>query len=341
MVDYTLFPHQLREYKDKNIWINYCTVPNEKLHSGFDKVPINPHTLTFANVTDRQSCTDFDTAILNVNREITLYYQPTRQNVKTKISGVGIVLEFADLIGIDLDDVVDTETGIINPTALKTVDYLDSYTEYSVSGKGLHILVNGKLHTKELNARGLSKGIKYRFDDDFEIEMYDNSRYLTFSGNVFRDMPIQSKSDKANALYNRLISLRESKRQSAATVKTSQTLQPVTDDDNALLQRMFKSKFGAEIKALFEGDISKCGSNSEADLKLCRHLAYWTNRDFDRIDRLFRQSALYRAKWDRDDYRTNTISLAIRLAGDRKEFSKYDRYRFAEEQRIEKLALKK
>lgn len=338
MVDYTLFPHQLREYKDKNIWINYCTVPNEKLHSGFDKVPINPHTLTFANVTERQSCTDFDTAILNVNRAITLYYQPTKQNIKAKISGIGIVLEFAGLIGIDLDDVVDTETGIINSTALKTVDYLDSYTEYSVSKRGLHILIDGKLNTKELNARGLPKGIKYRFDDNSEIEIYSNSRYLTFSGNVFRDTAIQQRTDKANSLYNRLVALRESKRQPTATVKTSQTLQPVTDDDNSLLQRMFKSKFGTEIKALFNGDISKCGSNSEADLKLCRHLAYWTGKDEERIDRLFRQSGLYRAKWDRTDYRQSTIDLAISLSGNRKEFSQYEKYQYAESQRISKLA---
>lgn len=338
MIDYFLFPKQLQKYKSINIWINYCTVPNEKLHSGFDKVPINPNNLKFANVTDRQSCTDFDTAILNIDKEITLYYQPTRQNVKAKISGIGIVLEFAGLIGIDLDDIIDTTTGTINPTALKTVDFINSYTEFSVSGKGLHILVDGRLHTKEVNARGLSKGIKYKFDD-FEMEMYDNSRYLTFSGNVFRDMPIQSKSDKANALYNRLLTLRESKRQPTAVHKQNQTVQqPVTDDDNALLQRMFKSKCGAEIKALFEGDISKCGSNSEADLKLCRHLAYWTGKDEERIDKLFRQSALYRTKWDREDYRTNTINLAIRLSGDRKEFSRYDKYKYAEEQRLSKLA---
>lgn len=337
MVDYTLFPHQLREYKDKNIWINYCTVLNEKLHSGFDKVPINPYNLKFANVTDRQSCTDFDTAILNVDREITLYYQPTKQNVKAKIAGVGIVLEFADLIGIDLDDVIDTETGIINPTALKTVDFLSSYAEYSVSGRGLHILVDGRLNTKELNSRGLSKGIKYRFDD-FEIEMYDNSRYLTFTGNTFKDIPIQQRADKANSLYNRLISLRESKRQPTATIKANPTVQPVSNDDNALLQKMFKSRCGSEIQTLFNGDISKCGSNSEADLKLCRHFAYWTGKDFDRIDRLFRQSGLYRTKWDREDYRTNTINLAIRLSGDRKEFSRYDKYKYAEGQRLSKLA---
>ena len=29
------------------------------------------------------------------------------------------------------------------------------------------------------------------------------------------------------------------------------------------------------------------------------------------LDRLFRESALYRPKWDRDDYRANTINFAI------------------------------
>lgn len=37
---------------------------------------------------------------------------------------------------------------------------------------------------------------------------------------------------------------------------------------------------------------------SRADFALCRLLAYWTNNDAEQVDRLFRQSALYRPKWD-------------------------------------------
>ena len=89
----------------------------------------------------------------------------------------------------------------------------------------------------------------------------------------------------------------------------------VQADDNKLLEQMFNSSVGNEIKALYYGDNSAYSSQSEADLKLCYFLAYFTGKDKDRIDRLFRQSALYRPKWDREDYRTNTISKAIELSG--------------------------
>ena len=75
---------------------------------------------------------------------------------------------------------------------------------------------------------------------------------------------------------------------------------------------MFTAKNGAAVRALWNGDISAYGNDdSRADSALCAHLAYWTNSDPVRIDRLFRSSSLYREKWDRDDYRERTISGAI------------------------------
>ena len=82
--------------------------------------------------------------------------------------------------------------------------------------------------------------------------------------------------------------------------------------DSELLSKMFAAKNGAAIRALWNGDISTYGNDdSRADSALCAHLAYWTNSDPTRIDRLFRSSSLYREKWDRDDYRERTISGAI------------------------------
>jgi hypothetical protein len=41
-------------------------------------------------------------------------------------------------------------------------------------------------------------------------------------------------------------------------------------------------------------------------------LAFWTNRDAERMDRLFRRSALMRQKWgEREDYRRLTIGKVI------------------------------
>lgn len=56
------------------------------------------------------------------------------------------------------------------------------------------------------------------------------------------------------------------------------------------------------------------GSQSEADSALCMILAFWT-RDPEQIDRLFRQSALYRPKWDEQHgdqtYGAMTITRAL------------------------------
>ncbi len=49
---------------------------------------------------------------------------------------------------------------------------------------------------------------------------------------------------------------------------------------------------------------------SEADLGLCGLLAFYTWDDAQ-IDRLFRQSDLYRPKWDREDYARRTIKKVL------------------------------
>ena len=58
----------------------------------------------------------------------------------------------------------------------------------------------------------------------------------------------------------------------------------------------------------WEGDYT---SQSDADLALCSHLAFYCGPNPDKIDELFRQSGLYRDKWERDDYRDRTISRAL------------------------------
>lgn len=82
-------------------------------------------------------------------------------------------------------------------------------------------------------------------------------------------------------------------------------------EDQEIIDRAMDAINGASFSALWGGDISAYPSHSEADQALCNHLAFWCGNDFDRIDRLFRQSGLYRKKWDREDYRKRTIMKAI------------------------------
>ena len=70
-----------------------------------------------------------------------------------------------------------------------------------------------------------------------------------------------------------------------------------------------------QFRQLWTGSVSGYRSQSEADLALCSHLAFWTGKDPKRMDELFRKSKLMRPKWDerhgRDTYGALTIRKAI------------------------------
>src|SRR5262249_54056677 len=68
----------------------------------------------------------------------------------------------------------------------------------------------------------------------------------------------------------------------------------VSLDDQELLECAFAASNGSKIRRLWEGDWSEYRSQSEADLALATHLAFWTGRDAGRTDAMFRSSGLYR-----------------------------------------------
>lgn len=99
-------------------------------------------------------------------------------------------------------------------------------------------------------------------------------------------------------------------------------------DDEELIRRMVASKSAtgvfsgrASVADLWTADEDALATaypddrgfdRSSADAALCQHLAFWTGKDCERIDRLFRRSALYREKWEtREDYRYRTIMHAV------------------------------
>ena len=66
-----------------------------------------------------------------------------------------------------------------------------------------------------------------------------------------------------------------------------------------------------KFRRLWAGDTSDYTSVSEADQALCSLLAFWTGPDPAKIDELFRESGLYREKWERADYRERTVHKAL------------------------------
>lgn len=87
--------------------------------------------------------------------------------------------------------------------------------------------------------------------------------------------------------------------------------------DNDVIAKASKAKNSDKFNRLMSGQWQgEYPSQSEADLALCCELAFWTP-DTDLIDGLFRQSGLYRDKWDRADYRNDTINKALELTPER------------------------
>jgi hypothetical protein len=80
--------------------------------------------------------------------------------------------------------------------------------------------------------------------------------------------------------------------------------------DEKILEIAFKDP---KFRRLWNGDISGYPSQSEADSALVMKLLFFTGKDSQRTDALFRQSGLMREKWERQDYRQRTIEHALRL----------------------------
>lgn len=148
----------------------------------------------------------------------------------------------------------------------------------------------------------------------------DLARVLRVPGSFNTKYDPPRQVDFASCNMDRLYTLEELEALVASIVQRQQA-QPtnvhippgvVDMDDRELIEKAQAAQGGAKFSRLWAGDTADAGGDhSKADLALCNMLAFWTGRDRDRMDRLFRQSGLMRPKWERDDYRDGTLDQAI------------------------------
>src|SRR5215217_2815765 len=252
------------------------------------KVPYSPLTGKKASTTDPEAWASYSEAV-----------EAYREH---GYGGIGLVFSEDDpFCGVDLDGCLNPETGEIEGWAQEIIEELDSYTEVSPSGRGVHVLVRGELPPGR-NRKG-------------RIEMYDRGRYFTVTGRHLAGTPnsIESRQEQLTSLARRVFGEPEGVNKDHKT--------PSPDFVSALLDEEIIEKASAaenseKFLRLWAGDTSGYEhddneGHSEADLALCAMLAFWTGPDPDRIHMLFRQSGLYRKKWERADYRERTIARAL------------------------------
>lgn len=210
--------------------------------------------------------------------------------------GIGFVFTAEDSFsGVDLDRCVDRETGQIEPWAVEILDHLDSYTEFSPSGEGLHVIVQGELPEGRRRDGG--------------IEMYDRGRFFTVTGRHLSGTPrqVEDRREQIGALHARLFPPKHEQNPPPNGVTPHEN----GLDDAGILRRAMRANNGERFAALWSGDRTGYASDSEADLALCSMLAFWTGPGEERIASLFARSGLMREKWNRQDYRRRTIARAL------------------------------
>ena len=248
-------------------------------------------------------------------------------------SGVGFVIPegwfFLDIDHKPLDD----------PYVVKMLERFGSYAEKSVSGEGIHIY--GKCDFSKIPTEAKDDKLKlhrryYQKNPNNGTELYIGgltNRYAVFTENVIQDEPIKECTNailvtldkdmlrKETESFRGGISSRRGNPLPSATGSNDKGIataprEPRNDNkDDALFDivcNLRKQKNGEKFKKLYDdGDFSDYGSQSEADLALCTMIAFRTGERPELIDAVFRQSALYREKWERDDYRDETITKGI------------------------------
>lgn len=219
--------------------------------------------------------------------------------------GIGFVFSRQDnYIGIDIDKCVTD--GKTNAFATEIIDTLDSYTEFSPSGKGIHIIIKGSLPQSVLGTG--------RKNTKHGLEIYSYGRFFTFTGNRENSNDVYDRTDELAEVFEQYFD--DSDIQGRVNLAEFEK-DEIKISNEALWERMFRSKNGDEIRSMYNGNLIN-DDHSATDLALCNHLAFWTGKSATRMDAMFRETSLIRDKWDvihfsdtNETYGERTIGVAI------------------------------
>ena len=306
-----------KEIKETRRWVCYAAVTRED--GSVTKIPMSPFGGT-ASTTDPNTWSTFKVSCLACE--------------KYNYAGLGFILgkspaDNSCYFGIDLDNHADRVTGEklsdkeFYELTNEFVSTLQSYSEYSHSGEGVHIICRGTLPPGNRRKAGGN------------VEMYDSGRFFTMTGKVINNVPIADRTAEIKPLWEKYLNTPSPVTETGyihknadgkmsfdgpyQEPKTVYLYHNLSDDE--VLTKIRTSSKGAEFISLFNGDMSKYNNDhSSADLGLCTILAFWCSKNKAQMDRIFRSSALMRPKWDQkrgqSTYGEDTLDKAIAASRD-------------------------
>lgn len=123
---------------------------------------------------DRAKLASFDDALARLGQS-------------ARFAGLGFAFLGDDgLVGIDLDGLVDADSGEMRADHLQAIEACASYTERSPSGRGVHVIVAGKVDSFKSDRAG--------------VEVYCGGRYFTCTGDRWPGTPADVQPLKGYAL---------------------------------------------------------------------------------------------------------------------------------------------
>lgn len=264
-------PEELKLHRQWVVWrYEQVDMPPKKP----TKVPYSAITGRMASSVDRFSWSTFNDA-LNFQRS-------------NNFDGIGFVLTRDDpYTVIDLDAPATQEELERNNQIFFD---MNSFTEYSPSGTGVHIWTKAEV-TKGRNKR--------------PVEIYSNMRFMTVTGNVCNPRDIEYRQDEVKKLWDEIAP------KTADVYVTYDGSDPEPCDDQTVVDKAASARNGYKFTKLWNGDYEEWyASQSEADFALIDIIAFYT-QNTEQVARLFRFSALgKRNKAMRDDYVLPTIQKA-------------------------------
>jgi hypothetical protein len=258
MSNFNRINYEVRNYPQ---WVNWRY--EDKGGAKPTKVPYCPQSGRLASVIDRSTWVDFGAALSAVGM----------------FDGLGFVLTSDDpFCGVDLDY---TNDPVQSANQVKVYKALNSYSEKSPSGNGLHVICKAAVPSGRKRS---------------SIELYSSHRYLTFTGDIYEEnRAIEPRQEIISMLWAEL----------SPTGKRDFVVvdQPEHFGDHEVIMKASAAHNGDFFKDLWSGNWGKhYPSQSEADYALINCIQFYS-KNRAQIERLFLSSGLgQRDKAKRRDY---------------------------------------
>lgn len=258
------------------------------------KCPMDSKTGRIASIMDPKTLCTLKEAMDFVSRNLPKKY------------GVGIVLgKIGDkmLCAIDIDDCYDDE-GNIYPEVRQLIDYMDTYAEKSVSGRGVHIYFFAK-----------KKGVKCKnINLSFckALELYGESRYMAFTGDRLNDKDIEDRQAECDYIYDKYFGESNLPEVPIAEKKVEeQSLHKSDISDDYFFQKALKED--KKFQKYWNG-YRKSTDESSNDMALMSKLMFLFDNNHDKAIEKFKSSPYAKLKGSKHTIKMNRADYLLRTA---------------------------